>query len=346
MKKIIALSSLAALALVSAKNAYADYQLYSDSNHVYMDAGVEAYHYQTPNVDSGAGNASGNSLKAASSDGNSIMPTAKLGYHFDNEFLTSLFGPKANLELDGSFFSHSTSQSQNDLGLGYLTTISGDPYGYVPANDDIKNYYFNSKDQYENLGFYFKGEQYTGNQAITLNPFVGLVYTHFSEDDQYGFLYDTAQDPSNPNFDPYNASENVKTNYYGLTLGNQFNFQLTQHLFINAGGQLQLLRATSSLNGTSSVTDQTPGYSYSDSVNDSLSTFTYRGTLSASTAYHFTLNTDSPSVGLNLGIDRWGYTPEVVNPVGNASGNQQAPAHLEKSSSVNLFAGAYFHLPL
>lgn len=339
MKRIILSINIAsALAMMLAQSAYADYTVYDDSNHLYVDAGVEAYHYQFADMHSLASNGSGQTTPSISNSYNTAMPTFAIGYHFNNELFTPLFGERANLELDGSFFSHDASTTQADLGLGFISMVDGGNVFPDAGPADIRNFQLNTTDHYQYAGFYFKGEQSTYNQAITMNPFVGLVYMHFSETSNYTMQIDGGSS----NYFDYNSEEDTNTNYYGVAVGDQINAQLSEHLFVNANAAIQLLYASSSLSANSAVPDE----NLNANANNTLSTMTYHAILSSSASYHFTFEPDSPTLGLNVGVDRFGYTPEIMNPISREDQTTNQPAaYIEKGSGYGLFAGIYFHLP-
>jgi hypothetical protein len=338
MKRIIlSISVASALGIMTAQSAYADYTVYDDSNHLYIGAGVNAYHYKFADMNSLASNGSAQTTPSINNDYNTVMPIFALGYHFNNELLTPLFGEKANIELDGSFFSHNASTAQGDLGLGFVSMVDGNNANVNLA--DIRNFQLNTNDHYQYAGLYFKGDQSTDNQAVTTDPFVGFVYMHFSKTNNYTMQIDGGSS----NYFDYNAQENTNTNYYGLGIGDQVNLQLSEHLFINANAAIQLLYASSSLNANSAIPDE----DLNATANNKLSTITYHATLGSSVSYHFTFEPDSPTLGLNVGVDRFGYTPEIVNPTStqNQTTNQPA-AYIGKEGGYGLFAGIYFHLPL
>lgn len=319
--------------------AMANFAVYDDSSHFYTGAGIQMYHFGTPDLD--IGSQSKNSKKALTSvdtSGTTYLPYLTVGYHYNNRLLPSFFGSKANIELTGGFASYSTSTNKADLGSGFYHLINGGSDPALGENEDMKNFHANTDTKYQYLNLMFRGDRESQSEMITQHPEVGLVYDHLTQDSDYGMLWTFHNNNINNE-----VTENIDENYVGMAFGDQVKFQLSRHFFTNVGAQLQLLHASANLDGSQSVVNHDDSdNSRGAKASDTLSSFTYRGILSAGMSYAFTLKPDSPSVGLNIGYDRLGFTPTVVNPTGSSA----KAAHLKAVGSNNLFAGLNFHLPL
>lgn len=342
-RQLLATSTLA-LAVLSS-SALANFAVYDDTNHLYTGVSLDVYHFGTPDLGVGStSNSNDTVLTNISTSGNALMPSLTVGYHFNNDFLSGLFGTKANIELNGSFASYSSAESKANLGTGYYRLINGSA-GYLDTSTaDMTNFHAKTNSAYHQINVMFRGDHESQTQMVTQHPEFGFVYGQLTQDTDYGMQWLT-----NPgiNASTYknNVSEDISTNYAGLAVGDAMKVQVSRHFFTNLGAQLQLLHASASLSGSQTETATTPAGdlpSNTAKASDSLSSVTYRGILTAGVDYAFTIKPDSPSIGVDVGYDRLGFTPTVENP----TGSNNKGAHLEAKASNNFFAGVNVHLPL
>lgn len=313
---------------------------FSPDKHFYFGASASYEYFKTPNFHEGSPGAFGiqdSPIAVGQSSQYILMPTITAGFHFDNAFLSSLFGQEASVELNGTFFNKSANQFDPTLSNGAVWAIDGSgPLEYPQVDDTypLSDFSFHSSVHMQNVTLNYRGERVTSNPHLTLQPSIGLVYISLDQNYSTSLVWTDVM----PILDTIN--ESVNTKYYGIGLGNNLNYQCNSYIDFFANIQVQLLKANSTFTGNQ-VGNQ---YLHSTiNVQNSNQTYTYRAMLMLGSQLNFTSSVTSPYITVSAGVDQWGYMAEVHNPAGTAD---TAPAHIVNEHELNPVATVGFVWPL
>jgi hypothetical protein len=333
-------------AVVSAPNNTLKQVLFSPEKHFYMGASATYEYFKTPVFNEGSPSIKGiqdTAIVSAKSNQYVLIPTVDVGYHFNNHFLSSVFGNEANAEVDWSFFNRGYSQNNPTLNDGAVWAIDGSGVLERPSGTgttyNLSNFHFHSGMHYQNVNLYYRGENETSNPHLVMSPFMGLVYTSLDQD--YASSVTWKHDSDNPYVN--NITESVDTKYYGFGFGNNLNYYFTQKVSMFVNIQAQLLRADSSLSAYQEGNVAAGITPLTFSVDNSSHTNTYRATLMTGAKFNFFNSATSPFISVGAGVDQWGYMAQVHNPAGTADTQE---AHIVNVHELNPMANITFEWPL
>lgn len=316
-------------------------------NHYYIDVGTAAYYLQLPKFEVGTAAATSGSnvpnttAPLAKTNINNLAPQLNLsgGYQFMNcndNWLSKIFGHEEALELAVNYLYLNNSASNAHLGSGNIWYIDGSGSIFGTGNSyPLTNYKLNTKINNVGSGLYFKGKIYTTNPRLTMLRYIGFVYDYSDTKYDYSVRYDQGigTDVDTESFD-------VTTNYFGVALGSQLNYQLSKHFVPFGALEVDLLNINSNLKA-----HQKPGQNvlpqYIKDVNASDSAFNYRAIAALGINYLFNDSIKSPTIGFRVGVDHWNYVPRVVPP--NHAGDE--PVHIVGDTTNSSFAMLDVHVP-
>lgn len=333
--------------LVSNEQAGMGYYFTSDDYHPYVGVKSGYTHFSLSDygmASSGTTGIQSRPLAKSSPRLNVIFPVLYAGYHFENHFIPMLFGQHANLEMSFAWYNRGYSDRKNSMPDGAVWKINGSgQIGTLQPNKvALRNYHYSNNLAYKNFSLLFKGDRGSSNPHLSINPFFGLVYTKFDQDFKSSVEYADNPTPLPP--ESVWSKDSIKgtndTYYIGPEFGANLAYHFTQHIDALVNLDLQLLYASTNLKES-----QVPinGGNTTIKVKNDNSKLTYRGLFSVETRYNFTVSPASPSLGLVLGLDKWGYVGEVRNPRGSA---ETKKARILNTSQNNPYAMIDLRLPL
>jgi hypothetical protein len=320
----------------------AGYYFTSEDYHPYVGMSANYTRFSLP--DYGMASVSSASIQAkplakTSPATNVIYPTLYAGYHFQNHFIPALFGQHANIEMRFSWFNRGYSDRKANVGQGMVWRINGagKANSQLGASADLTDYRYSNNVGYKNFALLFKGDRGSSNPYFSINPFFGMVYTQLNQDFKSSIKY---ADVGNPNTTTDSIDGSNDTYYIGPAFGTNLTYHFTAHFDALVNLNLQLLYASTGLKES-----QVPisGINTTIKVTDNNRKFTYRGLFSVETRYNFKADPVSPSIGLVLGLDKWGYVGEVRNPRGSAESKK---ARIIDATENNPYAMLDFNIPL
>ena len=313
-------------------------------NHYYIDIGGAAYYLQQPKFEVGTKGVNpsapaNTTAPLAKNNVNGVAPALHLagGYQFMNcndNFFSKIFGHEEAFEADINYFYLDSSVDDANLGLGNAWYIDGSGSILSPNSPtSLYDFKLSSKVQDLTTGLYFKGKVYTTNPRLTMERYVGLIYSYYNNQYDFNLKY-------NPGGKIGTDSEkfDVTSNDFGLALGSQLNYQVSKHFVPFADLEVRLLAINSNLHAT----QNTPvSLKPNMTVNDSASAFNYEAIAALGVNYLFNDSVKSPSVGLKAGLDHINYVPRIVPP--NHVGDK--PVHIVGEAVNNTFAMLDVHIP-
>lgn len=352
MKSLFSTLSLLAALSVSAGSAIA---APAPTNGVFIEPTVSYINIDTPNFTYGtfSVNQGGNALNFKTSAAN-FMPGVTLGANFNNDFLTSLFGSSATAEVSVTHISTRHTGNVSSVPSAFYWGIEGAgvivPFQSVFPLDTrtmiAKNVNFSSNNEITNIDLKYIGHNqigYMGMQGVTNEPFVGGFYRHWRQDNSLSAtLFDappTAQIPF-----PLNLNENIKTNYYGVQLGDAIHMPLNSQFGTFVQGTVAVGGMHATLHGSQSLQlpiNFLPDKTVDNFVTNSENNWDFEAGLSA--GMQWTPPTATPVKFSVSGGATWiSAIPEIVNPT-----TISQAAHLTKTSAVNPYvqAGVTLTLP-
>ncbi len=301
-------------------------------NHYYIDIGGAAYYLQQPKFEVGTSGSS--TAPLAKINSNELGPQFNLagGYQFMNcndNWLAKIFGHEEAIEAKVSYSFLDHANGKDNLGTGMVWYIDGNGSPFDPADQkQLNNFKLNTKLYNLDSGVYFKGKIYTSNPRLTMDRYVGLVYDYLKGQYDFDLTYPGIDDE---NFD-------ITSNYFGVALGSQLNYQISKHFVPFVDLEVDLLTIQSDLKATQS----TPAAGRTSiSVSDSDFVFNYRAKAAIGINYLFNDSVKNPSIGLRVGLDHINYVPRVVPP--NRAGDK--PVHIVGEAVNNTFAMLDVHIP-
>lgn len=272
-------------------------------------------------------------------DGWTDMYNVEVGYQFnrpDNLF-RKFFGDNPTVSFSMDYEHPMSSSANNASSTGELYKITG---GLITTGDypTLRNTSLKAKDEFMNLGLYLSGLHKTRWSRFSFDPYIGLVYSQ--DKDEYDFFstYQVSAVPLMLMDDEENYR--LKTKYYGVSGGSQFNYQLSSMLTAFLDIQLQLLHAEANLNVNQTYEAEPSVYL---SLNDSdHRAVTYKGMLAGGFNYHFINSPNSVALNLIGGVHHYGYAAEIVTP----HADHDAPVHLKGDNIDDMFVMAQLAVPL
>ncbi len=350
LKRVMLLVFLIALfsPLQSIAGSYSHQQAYL-GQHFYVDVGSDAYYLDLPDFKIATHDKTQftrSSLFTFHNHEAAYMPKITIGYHFHNFILPEFFSNTANVYVTAMGFNgHNTDNHNGALGNGVDWFIDGsgqiNAMGPNPPTS-LQNLHYSTDYRYRNIGVFFAGASKKSDSRLTVRPLVGAVYSSLDQDYKYSLQHGDGAG----GFDTNSVKEDVKGCYYGAELGSNFDYQLSQHFILTGMIAGQALHAQADFNGHQvgiiTPTGVVPTAAIKN-VNNSISQFTYRAIAKVGVNYNITDKPDSPTVGVNVGVDQWGGMPEIVNPRGTTNAR---PAHVEFTNATNYFAGITVHIPI
>jgi hypothetical protein len=315
-------------------------------NYFYFDMGTSAYRFDYPTFS--VGTLSTSSTTALNQiDTKSVTPMyqLKVGHRFpthNQSFFSYLFGEEGAIEFELDHARMDKTHNTNYSGQGQLWDIRGNvPIYQLADSTDIYGTQFNASHVLTSPALYLKGFRQTSIPQLTITPYIGVIYTYLHDIYDSNIKYDT--DPTEvKNIKTDHEAFDLATNNYGLSLGERFNYLIFSHLSLFTDINLQLLSQRTALSVTQNPVDPEVPYTGIYTVNDNKKTLSYRGTFIVGSNYNFSNKPDSISLGLQGGLDRWGYMPKVVTP--NHAGDRAV--HIDGEAANNLFAGLELHVPI
>lgn len=300
----------------------------------YISAGAGAYHLKNPTVR--VGNLTGTNTPITSINNNGVAPiyNINLGYAFYNS-RASVFGHFNDVMLKLSYLNTSETRQPNLRGaLGDIWFIDGT--GTVGFLLPIQQTSFTVKHKLIDTGLYYRSVPSTASlDKITQHPRIGLIFTDFNA--KYNVIVNyTAVPPSNDT-----EQYKVQAYYYGIAAGEQLAFHVIPQFLLLGDVELQLLYANSDLNASQIGVSGDP--STAASASNHLDKGTYRVIAYLGAKFYFMPKADSISLGAKIGIDHWGYNPQVVTP-SNANGGRRI--HLAGTSQNNPFIAFDVTVPI
>lgn len=288
----------------------------------YISAGAGAYHLKNPTV-RGMGNIRGTDTPLASITNNGVTPVynINLGYAFYNP-RASIFGHFNDVMLKLSYLNTSDTKLSNLNGVnGDVWYIDGRRIGYSSfLQSSIK-----AKHRIIDTGLYYRSvPSAVSLDKITLHPRVGVIFTDFNA--KYDVVLNYAAS--------FNDTEQykVQTYYYGIAAGEQIAFHVIPQFLLLGDAELQLLYANSDLNASQLAISSEP--SSTASVNGHLNKVTYRAIAYLGAKFYFLPKANSISLRAKIGVDHWGYNPQIITP---NSANGGVRTHLVGTSQNNPF---------
>ncbi|MES2204288.1 MAG: hypothetical protein V4496_03620 [Pseudomonadota bacterium] len=346
-----------------------------EEQHFYIDLGASEYYFNQPSMglplSTGFGdvhpasgpvtpfpNTSGASYDA---DNWAFAPSITLGYQFltDNSDLQAIFGQQNAIELRGSYFHNTGSQSENYTDQPYYVNpaiITGVPRSDMYTSSyDMTNSTVDFDNTYENIGLYYTGNKVISNSLIN-SPYVGVDVSYLKQDSNYNadlYLPDSDNggkpDYSDPdNYFDYIGSDNLSSYYMGLAFGDKatYLFEKNYGVYGELGAGVYWMHTKLSASQTPAanqpdVMDQTILGTYTVDTSDDQATFKLNAEVGLN--YYFKSNQDqmSPRVTLLAGLDYWNDVAYADNPTEDGQ-----MVKIAYDSAVNPYAGLQLHIPL
>jgi hypothetical protein len=280
-------------------------------------------------------------------------PGIAFGFNFDNDFLPTIFGPQGTIEVKYNYLHTIRNSFSANTPAAYYWAIdgSGNIVSFiVPLYQQTltaSNTAFKAENTFNTGEILFEGHNSAGNFGhvqFSNNPSVGFIYHNLKQSNS---LSTTLTDLTNLS-NPLQLNENIKTNYYGVQLGNTFSFQCNPHFAPFIKGNVALIHANSSL-AANEVLLPLPSFPVvALSVNDSKKKWSYEADLSAgANIYPF----DFPfEITVKGGVNYLGYVPSIANPTTNVSDSNAitsttAPVQLASTSALNPYVTLTLTLP-
>ena len=302
----------------------------------YISAGFSAYHLKNPTVSS-AGNLTGLNTPITSINNNGVKHnySINLGYAFYNPN-TSMFGHFNDVMFKLNYFNASETKNSNLGGtLGNIWRIDGS--GRVGVILPIQQTSFTAKHKLIDTGLYYRSiPSAVSLDKITLHPRIGVIFTDFNA--KYNVLINYTAFPPRNDTEQYK----VQTYYYGVAAGEQLAFHVMPQFLLLGDVELQLLYANADLHA-SQIGDSHQPSSSTINVNSHLNKVTYRAIAYLGAKFYFMPKANSVNLEAKIGIDHWGYNPQVVTP-NDANGGKRV--HLASTSQNNPFASLDITVPL
>lgn len=261
------------------------------------------------------------------------------GYQFytRNKLVTRLFGARPILFLQMNYYSPSAVEEKTATATGELYKITGGLVTVDGITTQLQNSSLKAKTKSMDFGLYLSGHQQTRWNRFSFNPYIGLIYNYAK--DQYDFSSEYAD---GEDFVTDEENYRLKTQYYGISGGSQFNYQIFKKLTAFFDIQLQLLHALANLNANQTYDGGSPlPVSLSLDKNDNKSV-TYRGMLAVGASYDFSNWVDGLALSLMGGVDHYGYAAEIITPHADADPG----VHLNDDEKNNLFIMLKLSTPL
>ncbi len=268
-----------------------------------------------------------------------VLPSIKIGHYFTNHsFLRSLFGDRNSIELSVQTGLYKYQQTKtpnaddntiwNSNGAGESPVI---PTGYVL--NSVKG---ETKQTYIGSGIYWRGNKMFKNTWVEMQPSIGAIFNYIKEDNTYHYNYTVSSTP----VQTVNRDEKTNTYYYGLSIGDQFNYLATKQFTPFLGLELQVLYAKTTLevhDNSQYLTGGQPDWNLS--VRTSATKYTYRGILDLGMKLKLTHAVNSPAVILDGGLDYWGYRPKIIEA------SKGVGVHLANATAAIPFVGITLQIP-
>lgn len=300
--------------------------------------GVSAYRFNTANFQVGTVG-SNNSDPLAAINNSRILPMLHLnfGYAFSNDessafkrALAKFFGVNDDITVQMAYLHTKRSIYNPNVSSGMVWYLDGQPlsrWAQTGISTDLsaKNTLFDS-------GLYMNGHGSIFNTRVLTKPHAGVVFTHLSNKYNYKFTYLL----DDPDYDAENF--NLTTNYYGIAIGDQWQYYFAHLVSFIADIDAQLLYARSKLNASQDASTANQGDERSLSAKHDR--FACRGIIDVGVQYAFSKNYFSPTLSVKGGVDLWSYNPKIITP----NGVNNNPTHIAGATKANPFITAEFQV--
>ena len=288
---------------------------------------------------------SGNAINYDTSTAH-VVPGVNLGANFNNNLFPSLFGTTATLEATFQHLRAHTNESAEVLPPAFFGNIDGSGL-IVPFRDFVtmdqrtmiaEAVSFRAENDMDLITLKYTGHKEQGiygAQKLTNEPFVAIFYRYLKQDDSLSSdLFNTpdGSKSSTPIPFPMALNENVKTNYYGVQLGDRWVTQWNSQIYSFLEGSVSIGGMHAVLNGNQMLqlpANFLPQTSVNGAVNNSENNWDCEIGLAAEAQW-------SPPTTLPIrftlrGGANWISTvPKIVNPV-----DASQVAHLDNVSAIN-----------
>jgi|GEM_PF-2526414 hypothetical protein len=313
---------------------------YQSGQHLYVKAGYMAYFLNLPKFspaisDDGI-NAPLMTKKFTHNLANTL--TLALGYHFVNQsFLTSIFGTQNAIELSGDKFTYSSTKRKAG-GTGRIWRIDT---GAVLGTSE---YVFTTTSLKTRVNFYQTALNWQGLKRLTrhvfMSPSLGLVYVGLNEKGETSAFYRTSS--MAPTTDPLQDYEKYKlrTEYYGLQIGDQINYQATSYFAPYVSVNVEALHGYTKLKASQApVNISAPTVIYTVSKTKR-TVVDLRLTGLLGVKINFFRQPNLPYLNIYGGVDYWNWMPQASMPHGTGQ-----VTRIKIRKAVNAMAGVELTVP-